>query len=96
MVSEDLIKATSKDRVTPKYEPKLLAKFMDCKKNLGITLTLTSFTSSNHVYTIEIKVKQTKYSRKFCDFQVINWTKLMINVCPTKSMDCVCKKPFRM
>lgn len=35
MVSEDLMKLTSKDRVTPKYEDKLLAKFMMCKTNFG-------------------------------------------------------------
>lgn len=35
MVTEDLIKATYKDRVTPKYEEKLLAKFMECKNTLG-------------------------------------------------------------
>jgi hypothetical protein len=41
MVTDDLIKATGKDRVTPKYEDKLMAKFKECKTNFGDKLDKT-------------------------------------------------------
>ncbi|ODM99176.1 hypothetical protein Ocin01_07503 [Orchesella cincta] len=41
MVTDDLLKTTYKDRVTPKYEDKLLTKFMDCKTKFGDKLDKT-------------------------------------------------------
>lgn len=41
MVDDGILKAVYKGIVTPKYEEKLLAKFMECKEKFGKTLAQT-------------------------------------------------------